>query len=135
MTDIRSLGSTGQAVFDTASRIKEAGLIDEAKFKELTNTNVGRQDVAIGNEALNALQANTPDAKKLLFAIPKMNNDIMTLQLDALKKKTVEAPKAENRTGGDATQGSGTSAGDALRQFLDLIASSSGPSAIRNIRQ
>ena len=40
------------------------------------------------DEALNALQANTPDAKKLLFAIPKMNNDILTLQREALQKKT-----------------------------------------------
>lgn len=132
MTDIRSLGSTGQAVFDTATRIKDAGLIDDAKFKELTNTNVGRQDVAIGNEALNALQANTPDARKLLFAIPKMNNDIITLQREALQKKTVEPPKAENRTGGDAAQTSGK---DVMRQFLDLITSFSARDAIRNIQR
>lgn len=131
MTDIRSLGSTGQAVFDTASRVKEAGLIDDAKFKELTNTNVGRQDVAIGNEALNALQANTPDAKKLLFAIPKMNNDIMTLQRQALNQSREQLRNA--REGAPPQQQSQEVNFEALKNELKKLVE--GASPIRNISQ
>ena len=83
MTDIRNLGGPGQAVFDTAQRLQKSGLIDDAQFKELTNDKVGPQDVAIGNQALDRLQSNTPDAMKLLTAIPRMNNDIITLQRQA----------------------------------------------------
>ena len=130
MTDIRSLGSTGQAVFDTATRIKEAGLIDDTKFKELTNTNVGRQDLAIGNEALNALQADTPDAKKLVFAIPKMNNDIMTLQRQALNQAREQLRIA--REGAPQPQSQEINFEAVTNELKKLI---EGNSAIRNISQ
>jgi hypothetical protein len=132
MTDIRSLGSTGQAVFDTASRIKEAGLIDDAKFKELTNTNVGRQDVAIGNDALNALQANTPDAKKLAFAIPRMNNDIMTLQRQALGQSQQELRNAREANPQAQQQSREIDFQGVKNELMKLL---NAPSPIRNIER
>jgi hypothetical protein len=127
MTDVRNLGGPGQAVFDTAQRLQKSGLIDEAQFKELTNDKVGPQDVAIGNEALNRLQANTPDAMKLLTAIPKMNNDIITMQRQALQK-TMEQGKPEPR--GAAAD---TSRDASLRQFIDMIAGTAPTSNLREI--
>lgn len=104
--DIRSLGSRGQAVFDTATRLREAGLVDDAKFKELTNTDVGRQDLAIGNEALNALKADTPGANKLAFAIPMMNNNITVLQRESLSRNREELARLRAEQGVQGAQGS-----------------------------
>jgi hypothetical protein len=78
--DIRSLGQTGQAVFQNAERLKGAKLIDDAQFKELTNDRVGPQDIAIANQALDKIKADTPDAMNLMYSIPKMNNQILDLQ-------------------------------------------------------
>lgn len=106
--DIRSLGKSGQAVFNNAQKLQKAGLINDAQFRELTNKNVGPQDVSIANQALDKIKADTPDAMNLMFSIPKMNNQILDLQ--------------KNQLGSDA-KAAGTSIFDKLKDVGNSIGS------------
>ncbi len=118
MADIRELGGSGRAVFETAQRLQGAGLIDDAQFKELTNGNVGPQDVKIANTALEKLKADTPDAMGILRAIPKLNNDILGLQARGLGKTL---------TGGAPSESAPTAKpGERPRSFLDSIGAALG---------
>lgn len=152
MTDIRDLGRSGQAVFDTAQKLQKANLIDDAQFKELTNGNVGPQDVAIANQALDKVKPSTPGGMGLLFEIPRMNNNILDLQKQALQKTVSQVGQAQ------ATQGQpnsaapesqrldfnqlkqlqqkmhGTSLGNALTDFMHLL-DVPNASQMRNMRQ
>src|SRR5687768_11028962 len=104
MSDVSSLGPSGKVISDTANRLKSANLIDEAQFRELTNTNVGPQDIAIANGALDKIQANTPDAMNLMFSIPKMNNAVLDIQRQGLSQRQSELQQAQQqRSGAQAT--------------------------------
>jgi LysM repeat protein len=91
---VASLGERGRAIAATADRLHNAKLIDAAELSELKNGAVGPQDVAIGARALDRLQASTPDAMKLVFDIPRMQNDVTTLQREGLEKDLGELRNA-----------------------------------------
>ena len=113
MSDIRDLGGPGRAAFDTAQKLQRANLIDDAQFRELTNDNVGPQDIQIANQALDKIQASTPDAMNLLRSIPGLNNNILDLQRQALQK-TVAEPNAARST-------SETPGQNPLTRFLESV--------------
>ncbi len=95
MTDIRSLGPRGQAVFDTATKIKDAGLIDQARFDQLTDTNVNNDDVTVGREALDKLQKENPNAVSLAIGIGLMNNNVTVLQRESLQRNRAALAEAQ----------------------------------------
>ena len=99
MSDIRSLGPRGEAIFKTAESLKEKQLVSDAQFKELTNAQIKPEDLKIADEALNKTQAK--HGVQTLFDIGSMQNDFNRLKLDEVKKN-VEAAQAQR--GGNAQQ-------------------------------
>jgi hypothetical protein len=121
MTDVRDLGASGKTVFDTAQRLQKAGLIDDAQFKELTNSNVGPQDVAIANKALDKIQSSTPDAFSLMGAIPKMNNAILDIQKQQLDQHRAQASASQSTAAPAPKNASGDDIVAASRQLSDGV--------------
>lgn len=145
MADIRDLGASGKAVFDTAQKLQKANLIDDAQFKELTNDKVGPQDIAISNKALDALKATTPDAMNIMMKdIPGLNKNILGLQTQALQKTRAElaelqsgaaAKKEVPKAADPSAAGERPDLGTSIRNFLDALDGAlKGKSAILNIR-
>jgi LysM repeat protein len=83
---VRSFGSHGQQIATTAERLKQVDLISDAERAELLNGQVNHVDTKILGSALDRLQASTPGARELLFAIPAAQGAVVDLQREGLER-------------------------------------------------
>lgn len=83
-TNVRELGRHGTAVGGIADELRNAGLVTAEEHRELTNGTLGPQDVRIGGEAINRVQASTPNGIQLMTDALRLQNEVNSYQTEQL---------------------------------------------------